>query len=160
MHLLWLVFSVLTACLLAGRGYAKQSLSSSGALRSNDAGGAHATRPTDASSRCVYSREVAAAAGAVAALAVGSIHMACGLPFGLTLILFYLTSSRLTKLGSKAKAALEEQYKEGGRRTAAQARAPLHPLSTLCLDTLRTATLLSLLESRGTVDLPALRSAA
>ena len=66
-------------------------------------------------------------AGAVAALAVGSIHMACGLRFGLTLILFYLTSSRLTKVGSKAKAALEEQYQEGGRRTAAQARAPAPP---------------------------------
>ena len=70
--------------------------------------------------------------GALAALAVGSIHMACGCPYGLTLILFYMTASRLTKVGGKAKAALEEHYSEGGRRTATQARAPPRLLSTPC----------------------------
>lgn len=72
----------------------------------------------------------------MAALAVGSVHLACGLPFGLTLILFYLTSSRLTKVGSKAKAALEEQYKEGGRRTATQARPPLRQAAAIAQHTL------------------------
>ncbi|KAK9831954.1 hypothetical protein WJX81_002785 [Elliptochloris bilobata] len=61
--------------------------------------------------------------GAAAALVVGSVHMACGVEYGLTLILFYLTGSRLTRIGSKAKAALEERYEESSRRTATQVLA-------------------------------------
>jgi uncharacterized membrane protein len=49
--------------------------------------------------------------------------MACGAQYGVTLILFYLTGSRVTRVGAAAKAKLEDGYREGGCRTAAQARA-------------------------------------
>ena len=68
--------------------------------------------------------------GAIAALIVGSIHMALGIEYGLTLILFYMTGSKLTRVGSKAKAALEEKHEEGGYRTATQAHP--FPAFSLC----------------------------
>ncbi|PNW87330.1 hypothetical protein CHLRE_02g118200v5 [Chlamydomonas reinhardtii] len=61
--------------------------------------------------------------GALAAFTVGAVHMTAGLQFGATLILFYLSSSKLTRVGAKRKAQVEEEHKEGGRRNAVQVLA-------------------------------------
>ncbi|KAG2452959.1 hypothetical protein HYH02_002296 [Chlamydomonas schloesseri] len=61
--------------------------------------------------------------GALAAFTVGAVHMTAGIQFGATLILFYLSSSKLTRVGAKRKAEVEEEHKEGGRRNAVQVLA-------------------------------------
>ena len=48
--------------------------------------------------------------------------MLAGPAFGLTLIAFYYSSSKLTKFKAHIKQHLEEDFKEGGQRTPAQAR--------------------------------------
>ena len=48
--------------------------------------------------------------------------MLAGPAFGLTLIAFYYSSSKLTKFKAHIKQQLEENFKEGGQRTPAQAR--------------------------------------
>lgn len=54
--------------------------------------------------------------GSVAAFAVGFLHTAVSLRFGTILILFYYTSSYLTKLKQERKRVLEAHYKVGGQR--------------------------------------------
>ena len=54
--------------------------------------------------------------GALAAAAVGFASMLSGWRFGLTLILFYASSSALTRVGNKRKAQIESGHKEGGQR--------------------------------------------
>ncbi len=61
--------------------------------------------------------------GAVAAWVVGFLTMAASLRFGIVMILFYQSSSMLTKYRSEAKARFEEDHKEGGQRSAAQVLA-------------------------------------
>lgn len=62
-------------------------------------------------------------AGAAAAFCAGIAHLSCGLRFGLTLIAFYLTSSKLTKWRGELKRRLEAGHVEGGVRSAAQVLA-------------------------------------
>ena len=62
-----------------------------------------------------------APSGASAAFAVGFLSLACGYRFGLTLLLFYWTSSKLTKVGKARKEAVEEGVGSGeGERNYVQ----------------------------------------
>lgn len=54
--------------------------------------------------------------GATAAAAVGFLSFLSGYRFGVVLILFYQSSSSLTKLKSSYKKSLEADHKEGGQR--------------------------------------------
>jgi len=54
--------------------------------------------------------------GAVAAAAVGFLSLGSGVRFGLTLILFYLSSSALTRIGNAKKESIESGHKHGGQR--------------------------------------------
>ena len=58
--------------------------------------------------------------GAVAALFVAVVTWGSGPRFGATLILFYLSGSKLTRVGAATKMALDEAATEGGERDAAQ----------------------------------------
>ena len=61
--------------------------------------------------------------GAAAAFAVASLSLGTSWRNGLTLLTFYWTSSRLTRLGSKRKQTLEEGVSEGGNRGIGQVLA-------------------------------------
>lgn len=54
---------------------------------------------------------------------VGTVHLASGLPYGLTLIVFYLSSSKLTRWRAELKERLEDGHMAGGQRNAAQVLA-------------------------------------
>ena len=61
--------------------------------------------------------------GAAAAFVVGLLSFTASYRFGITLILFYNSSSSLTKVGNAVKAKLEADHKEGGQRGADQVLA-------------------------------------
>lgn len=61
--------------------------------------------------------------GCVAAFTVGFCSFAASYRFGLILILFYLSSSKLTKLKEDVKETLEEDYQRGGQRNWIQVLA-------------------------------------
>ena len=63
-----------------------------------------------------YRKRSLSGSGSAAAFVVGFVHFAVSLQFGLILILFYYTSSFLTKLKQDRKQRLEAHY-----RTAASA---------------------------------------
>lgn len=54
--------------------------------------------------------------GSLAAFIVGYTSFACSYRFGLILILFYYSSSKLTKFKQDFKASIEEDYAVGGQR--------------------------------------------
>ncbi|KAG9400498.1 Transmembrane protein 19 [Aphanomyces cochlioides] len=58
--------------------------------------------------------------GALAAFCVGSVSMGCGYRFGILLLLFYFTSSKLTHYREDQKAKMDASTKEGGQRSAIQ----------------------------------------
>eukprot|EP00904_Undaria_pinnatifida_P007249 jgi/Undpi1/3654/HiC_scaffold_16.g07024.m1 len=58
--------------------------------------------------------------GAIAGFAVGLVSLGLSLRLGALLILFYKSSSILTKVGFDEKAKLTADYKEGGQRGAVQ----------------------------------------
>lgn len=70
-----------------------------------------------------YSKRSLSFSGALAALFVGFISFAASWRFGLILILFYYTSSKLTKVKENLKATLEDNYIAGGNRGAVQVLA-------------------------------------
>ncbi|GLD97952.1 hypothetical protein PINS_up006649 [Pythium insidiosum] len=61
--------------------------------------------------------------GAAAAFAVGVISLGVGYRFGLVLIAFYFSGSKLTNVGADLKLRLDANYKIGGQRSAEQVLA-------------------------------------
>lgn len=58
--------------------------------------------------------------GMYSAIIVGTISFGCGVHFGIIVIAFFVSSSRLTKLDEAKKKKLEDEYKEGGQRNGPQ----------------------------------------
>lgn len=61
--------------------------------------------------------------GALSGFLVMTIHIACSYRFGALLLVFFFTSSKLTKLGEEKKRSVDEQFKEGGQRNWLQVLA-------------------------------------
>jgi uncharacterized membrane protein len=62
--------------------------------------------------------------GAVAAFGVGFLSFLSTYRFGICLILFYQSSSSLTKYKGESKKKIEADYKEGGQRDYKQVSQP------------------------------------
>lgn len=62
------------------------------------------------------SRKSLDSSGCLAAIFVGFAAFAASYRFGILLILFYLSSSKFTKLKGDIKAKLEDGYAHGGQR--------------------------------------------
>ena len=72
--------------------------------------------------------------GAVAAFVVGFLTTVAGIRYSLTVILFFVSSSILTKYGGKKKARLEgSNHKEGGQRNWVQVVSNSLPGMIACL---------------------------
>jgi uncharacterized protein (TIGR00297 family) len=63
-----------------------------------------------------YKRRSLSQSGAITAFMTGAITFFCGYRFGFILILFFASSSFLTKYKSSEKKKLEADFKEGGQR--------------------------------------------
>nr|GMC92227.1 protein PGR [Ipomoea batatas] len=63
-----------------------------------------------------YRRKSLDLSGAVAGFLVMSIHFAVSYRFGAMLLLFFFTSSKLTRFGEDKKRKLDAEFKEGGQR--------------------------------------------
>jgi len=61
--------------------------------------------------------------GALAGFLVMAIHFCAGFRFGILLIVFFFSSSKLTKYGEERKRKLDEDFKEGGQRNWLQVLA-------------------------------------
>ena len=61
--------------------------------------------------------------GAIAAFIVATLSLGCSIRSGATLLGFYWTSSKLTRLGSSKKQSLQEEYEVDGQRGAEQVLA-------------------------------------
>jgi hypothetical protein len=79
-----------------------------------------------------YKRKSLCKSGALAATLVGFISFYVGARFGVLLIAFFLTSSRITKIGAARKKLIEEDFKEGGMRDWGQVLANSAPGLLAC----------------------------
>ena len=70
-----------------------------------------------------YKKKSLNKSGALSAFLVASLSLATSWRNGLTLLTFYWTSSKLTRVGTKTKGKLEEGVTEGGERDASQVLA-------------------------------------
>ncbi|XP_074574348.1 protein PGR-like [Curcuma longa] len=61
--------------------------------------------------------------GAITGFLVMAIHIAAGYRFGALLLVFFFTSSKLTKMGEEKKRKIDEEFKEGGQRNWIQVLA-------------------------------------
>lgn len=80
-----------------------------------------------------FLRKSLSMSGALAAVVVGLTTVAVSWRFGITMIAFYLSSSILTRVGSKRKAALERGHADGGQRDAWQVLINAGVGTVLCL---------------------------
>ena len=69
-----------------------------------------------------YKKKSLTKSGAVAAFFVGFLTFAAGIGFGIILIAFYMSSSKLTKLKADAKKKIDEDYDAEKGRSASQVR--------------------------------------
>jgi len=60
-----------------------------------------------------YKKKSLSSDGAMCAVLVGTLTFCASLKFGLILIGFFISSSLLTKFGSKKKKKIEAEFKEG-----------------------------------------------
>lgn len=70
-----------------------------------------------------YRRGSLNASGAAFALPVGFVSCGASLTFGLTLITFFLSASKMTRVGAERKRRLEDGHQVGGNRNWAQVAA-------------------------------------
>ncbi|XP_010249886.1 PREDICTED: protein PGR [Nelumbo nucifera] len=61
--------------------------------------------------------------GALLGFLVMSVHIAVGLRFGALLLVFFFSSSKLTKVGEEKKRSVDADFKEGGQRNWVQVLA-------------------------------------
>ncbi|KAK6941569.1 Protein of unknown function DUF92, TMEM19 [Dillenia turbinata] len=71
--------------------------------------------------------------GAILGFLVMSIHFAAGFRYGALLLAFFLTSSKLTKLGEEKKKKVDVEFKEGGQRNWKQVLSNSGIATTLVL---------------------------
>ncbi|XP_065848545.1 protein PGR [Euphorbia lathyris] len=101
-----------------------------------------------------YRRKSLDFSGAVAGFLVMTTHFAVSYRFGAILIAFFLTSSKLTKIGEDKKKRIDADFKEGGQRNWIQvlfnsgiatvlavAYSKLSGLEDKCLDTKESVTI-------------------
>lgn len=63
-----------------------------------------------------YRRKSLDLSGALAGFLVMTVHLAVGYRFGAMLLVFFFTSSKLTKIGEEKKRLVDADFKEGGQR--------------------------------------------
>ncbi|OWM65999.1 protein PGR [Punica granatum] len=63
-----------------------------------------------------YKRKSLDSSGALAGFLVMSVHLAAGYRYGAMLLVFFFTSSKLTKVGEVKKRLVDADFKEGGQR--------------------------------------------
>lgn len=71
--------------------------------------------------------------GALAAWIVGFFTLSAGAPFAVTLLVFFISSTMLTRLGGKKKKKVDAEYKKGGQRTWQQVVGTAGVSTTCCL---------------------------
>ncbi|CAI5977527.1 unnamed protein product [Closterium sp. NIES-65] len=111
----WVGFSCALALFMAARGFRKRSLSSSGAAAAFVVGSLTMT----AGARPTFHFPHLPVRSVPHSPPFSSFPFApCarGGRFGVTLIAFFLSSSKLTRLGAQHKRRVEERFKEGGQR--------------------------------------------
>ena len=80
-----------------------------------------------------YKKGSLSKSGAFAAFLVGFLSLASSYRFGSSLLLFYYTSSKLTRFGSELKKKLEDGHSKSGKRNAIQVFASSLPAVVVAL---------------------------
>ncbi|KAJ6435327.1 hypothetical protein OIU84_000504 [Salix udensis] len=86
-----------------------------------------------------YKRKSLDVTGAVAGFIVMTLHLAISYRFGAVLLVFFFTSSKLTKVGEDKKRSIDAEFKEGGQRNWMQVLSNSGIASVLALAVWRLA---------------------